>query len=674
MKLRSLLFYVFAVGVSMLVSPAESSAQTWTFCAREGGACTFSGTQQVRYGANGLYAYKTLTGSTACTNSVFGDPAPGVAKQCDTATSTSTGSWTACANEGGTCSFSGTQEVRYGANGLYAYKTLTGGTACTNAVFGDPAPGVLKQCATGDSSGTTPTGSWSVCANEGGTCSFSGTQEVRYGANGLYAYKTLTGGTACTNAVFGDPAPGVLKQCATGSTTTSTDGWSVCANEGGTCAFSGTQQVRYGANSLYAYKTLTGGTACTNSVFGDPAPGMVKQCAIGGTSSSPQPAPIAPSVTSGYGPQPTITCPSGAIDVWPGQPIQTAVNNYPGSTTFCLRAGVHSLTSSITPKTGNTFVGEYGAVLDGSNWSSSDSTQAAFRAHNQDIDYVTIRNLVIRKMPQKGIHAFYWLTPDHWTIENNEIAENKTGILFPDHSVIRNNYIHHNYDDPSATDPGRRGGGYVGYYASYTTFENNEIAYNGKEQKIMESVSVTFRNNFAHHNQADGIWYDGGNPSALIEGNRVEDNARNGIFYEASNGSTIRNNTVRRSGDTGIFISTSQNADIYGNTVEDNFRAITYFVNCGGMVGRDIDLQNNSAHDNSIRVGTQSGAFGTGMSYTGDCSATQVNTYHNGSKNLRFSHNTYDVPDPGGWYWLWNGMKQWFQWQGVPQDTDGSVQ
>ena len=377
--------------------------------------------------------------------------------------------------------------------------------------------------------------------------------------------------------------------------------------------------------------------------------------------------------SSTYGPQRTITCPSGAIDIWPGQSIQSTVNGYAGATTFCLRAGVHSLTSSITPKTGNTFVGEYGAILDGSSWSSTDSTQAAFRAHNQDIDYVTIRNLVIRKMPQKGIHAFYWLTPDHWTIEYNEIAENKTGILFPDHSVIRNNYIHHNFDDPSASDPGRRGGAYVGYYASNTTIENNEIAYNGKESKVMESQYVTFRNNFVHHNQADGIWYDGGNPNALVEGNRVEDNARNGIFYEASNGSIIRNNTIRRSGDTGVFISTSQNADIYGNTLESNFRAITYFVNCGGMVGRDIDLQNNSAHDNTIRVGTQSGAFATGMSYTGDCTATQVTTYHSGAKNLRFSHNTYYVPDVNGWWWLWNGMKQWGQWQGVPQDTDGTV-
>jgi len=516
------------------------------------------------------------------------------------------------------------------------------------------------------------TTSWTFCAPEGGTCIVSGTQQVRYGGNGVFATKTVTGSVACTNAVFGDPAPGVPKRCE--STTTSTPpptSWSVCASEGGTCAFSGTQQVRYGANSSFAYKTFTGGTACTNAVFGDPAPGVPKQCAVGGTSSTPPPS--TPPATSAYGPQRTITCPSGAVNIVPGQSIQSSVNVYPGTTTFCLRAGVHYVTSSVTPKTGNTFVGEYGAILDGSNWSTTDTTQAAFRAHNENIDYVTIRNLVIRKMPQKGIHTFYWLSPDHWTVENNEITGSHTGIQFADQSMIRNNYIHHNYGNPSGATPAERGGGYVGYYASNTILENNEIAYNGKEQKSMESTNVTFRNNFVHHNQGDGIWYDGGNPGALVEGNRVEDNAGNGIFYEASAGSIIRNNTIRRSGDTGVFVSTSQNAEIYGNALENNFRAITYFVNCGAMVGRTIDLQNNWAHDNIIRVGAESGVFATGISYTADCTPAQVATYHSGAKNLRFSHNTYYVPDVGGWYWLWNGMKQWFPWQSLSQDVDGVV-
>src|SRR5262245_23650466 len=190
--------------------------------------------------------------------------------------SAQTSDWTFCANEGGTCQFSGTQEVRYGANGSYFSKTLTDGTSCTNAVFGDPLFGTTKQC-----SYRAPTSSstnWTFCAWEGATCQFCGTQEVRYGANGSYSYKTLTGGTACTNAVFGDPLYGATKQCAYSAPTSASTDWTFCASEGAQCAFSGTQEVRYGANGSYSYKTLTGGTACTNAVFGDPLYGATKQC------------------------------------------------------------------------------------------------------------------------------------------------------------------------------------------------------------------------------------------------------------------------------------------------------------------------------------------------------------------------------------------------------------
>src|SRR5687768_1561249 len=77
-------------------------------------------------------------------------------------------------------------------------------------------------------------------------------------------------------------------------------------------------------------------------------------------------------VGGNVGPQSTITCPAGAVDISPGNnTIQSFVNAYSGATTFCLRAGVHSLISSIKPKTGNTFVGEYGAILDGTGWTSS---------------------------------------------------------------------------------------------------------------------------------------------------------------------------------------------------------------------------------------------------------------------------------------------------------------
>jgi len=518
-----------------------------------------------------------------------------------------------------------------------------------------------------------PSSDWTFCANEGGTCSFSGTQQVRYGANGSYVYLTLTGGTACTNAVFGDPAYGVAKHCDIGSTSTTT--WTVCANEGGFCSFAGTQQVRYGANGSYVYLTLTGGTACTNAVFGDPAYGVAKQCAIGGTSTTTTTTTTSSTTsTSAYGPQSTITCPAGAVDIFPGQYIQGIVNLYAGATTFCLRAGVHSLTSAITPKTGNTFVGEYGAVLDGSNWSTSDATQGAFRAHNQDIDYVTIRNFVIRNMPQQGIHAYYWMS-DHWTIEYNEIASNKWGLEFAPNFTIRNNYIHHNVGNSSSSIAAERGGAYLGNLADNATFDSNEIAYNGKEQKVGRSANVVFRNNFVHHNVGDGIWFDtNANAGAVIDNNRVEDNGRNGIFFEASIGATISNNTVKRHTSwDGIFISMSQNAQIYNNTLEGNFGGIEYFLNCDVLGGGD-DVKNNAAYNNTIVLGTESQTYASSFSSTSSCTSSQVAPYLNGSKNLTFSRDTYRVPSLS-WdrYFLWGGWKGWVEWQVLGQDAGGSL-
>ena len=253
--------------------------------------------------------------------------------------SAQTSDWTFCAWEGAMCTFSGTQEVRYGADGTYFYQTLTDGTACVNSVFGDPLAGTLKSCA------VRPT-EWTFCAWEGGECAFSGAQEVRYGSNGSYFYRTLSGGTACTNDVFGDPVFGTLKQCAyrpsTGSGSSGSTDWTFCAVEGSPCTFTGTREVRYGANGSYFFKTLSDGTPCTNSVFGDPAFGTLKQCHTRATTTAPAAAPPPPS-TSAVGPQSTITCPAGAVDIWPGVNIQNVVDSYGGNTTFCLRAGTHFL-------------------------------------------------------------------------------------------------------------------------------------------------------------------------------------------------------------------------------------------------------------------------------------------------------------------------------------------
>ncbi|WP_432834851.1 family 78 glycoside hydrolase catalytic domain [Dactylosporangium sp. CA-092794] len=184
------------------------------------------------------------------------------------------GTWPRCATETGTCSFTGTNTVAFGAQGRYAYATPTNGTACSNGVFGDPAPNIGKACYFMSAP------PWAQCATETGTCSFAGTLTVAFGAQGRYAYATITGGTACTNAVFGDPAPNVGKACYLTSAPPDVTTWTPCAAETRTCAFTGTHEVAYGASGRYTYARLTNGTPCDNTIFGDPIPGTVKACYV----------------------------------------------------------------------------------------------------------------------------------------------------------------------------------------------------------------------------------------------------------------------------------------------------------------------------------------------------------------------------------------------------------
>jgi hypothetical protein len=286
--------------------------------------------------------------------------------------------------------------------------------------------------------------------------------------------------------------------------------------------------------------------------------------------SSPPPPP-----SSGVGPQSTITCPATRVDITTGHTvaqIQSLINANPGATTFCFLAGTHFMNGSITPKPDNIFIGQYGAILDGTGWTTTDDSQAAFRVYDDpndpndpttDVGNVTIKNLVIRNMPQYGIHGSYTRRANGWTVQYNEIAANKFGVMFTRDAVIQNNYIHHNVGNPTASNPGDRGGGYVGQFAVNAVIDNNEIAYNGPEQKVHSATNVMVRNNFVHHNVRDGIWFDfNNNPqtatlAATIQGNRFEDNRGNGVTIEISIGVDITNNTFLRNGENAVMITVS---------------------------------------------------------------------------------------------------------------------
>lgn len=384
------------------------------------------------------------------------------------------------------------------------------------------------------------------------------------------------------------------------------------------------------------------------------------------------------------GPQASITCPAGALRLAPGADVPKATNDAPAGSTFCLGAGVHSLTASIFPKTGNTYVGEFGAILDGSGWSSTSELAGAFVAHDgANVLNVTIRNLTIRMMPNRGIHSWRWSSG--WVVENNEIygdGINRQGVGIVAWSGwrVRRNYVHDSRFAPGGPG-GFLGGGMgcaTGFYPDVVrdvVFEENHVARVGAHQKCVDASGIIWRGNVIEDADGAAIWNDGVGGGFLAEDNILTDNGI-GIHVELSMGGIIRRNTIRRSysPDAGqaIFVSTSGQFQIYQNTIEDNWRGVLLFVTCASLTQGwpwQPDLRDVDVFDNIIRVGHQTDTIASAFSWTGNCDTTP---YLNGTKHLQFRNNAYFAPATG-WFWLWSGIKNWSGWQAVGHDKAGTL-
>ena len=145
----------------------DASSGVWHRCACEGAyhstnptcmlgtTCQCNG--QVRYGYGDQWYTQTASGSIQCSNSVFGDPFRGQAKECQCfVPQVESGSWErcACGNAGhstfpsctssSTCNCNG--QVRYGYGDKWSTSMATGDIQCGSGIFGDPDPGQAKEC------------------------------------------------------------------------------------------------------------------------------------------------------------------------------------------------------------------------------------------------------------------------------------------------------------------------------------------------------------------------------------------------------------------------------------------------------------------------------------------------------------------------------------------------
>ena len=350
-----------------------------------------------------------------------------------------------------------------------------------------------------------------------------------------------------------------------------------------------------------------------------------------------------------YGPQP-LPCPADAVRLAPGADLPFLVSaNLPG-TTFCVEAGLHAPVTPIYMKAGQSLVGEFGAVIDGTNvrqgWDQPSTSIISGWNCAQDCSGVTVRNLTIRNLTAHNCVGVYGANAGGWTIDHNEITGCSYGVNAGYQRGMRVtwNSIHHNRGNPEFS------GGYGGNYLVDAVFASNRFEANNRTQKVTGTTGVVFRDN-VFVGEANAIWYDGDNVDALIEGNTITDCSEVGIFYEISGPGVIRNNTVLRCGSHGIFLSTSRDVQVSGNVVEGNWRGIGMLVSCAAVSPAGVpdagaigwDLRNNTASQNRITVGPQPDAIASYIGQYG-CTPAAFAPYLSGEKRLAFVGNVYAAP------------------------------
>lgn len=196
----TLTLQVVANGIASYSVPFGTSS-IYSYVANENQTVNFTAPADAAFGAIGSFFYRyAQKGSFTFSNTTFGgDPIFGVVK------SGYSKPFTQSAPEGSSATFTQPIEAAYGANGAYFFNWGTSGTVTfTNAAWGgDPIPNVAK-------SGYYM--SYTYCAPENGTVTFTTPIDLAYGANGHYAFRhAFTGTVTFNNTTFGDPISGTVK-------------------------------------------------------------------------------------------------------------------------------------------------------------------------------------------------------------------------------------------------------------------------------------------------------------------------------------------------------------------------------------------------------------------------------------------------------------------------------
>ncbi|MPZ48150.1 MAG: hypothetical protein GEU75_02365 [Dehalococcoidia bacterium] len=326
---------------------------------------------------------------------------------------------------------------------------------------------------------------------------------------------------------------------------------------------------------------------------------------------SPAPKP-SPSPTPTPSPSPAPPSTSGVV-IQPGANIQSAVNANPTGATFVLKPGVHRL-QQVTPKDGQSFVGESGAVLSGaklvsftrsgSYWVATGQTQQG-QTHGACVSGYTgcmyPEGLFIDDQPLWQVTSLSGLSAGEWYFDYAKdriyMADNPTGHKV-EASVTRHAFVGkaknvtirglviEKYANPAQHGAIQAKDGTNGALSSGWVVQDNDIRFNHGAGLRTGSQMKAINNNI-HHNGQIGIAGEGAD--VLIEGNEIAYNNTAGFNSGWEAGGTkfvlttrlvVRGNSVHHNKGPGLWTD----IDNIHTTYDDN----TVFSNEGIGIFHEI--------------------------------------------------------------------------------------
>jgi hypothetical protein len=308
------------------------------------------------------------------------------------------------------------------------------------------------------------------------------------------------------------------------------------------------------------------------------------------------------------------SAPAGAVTVGPAQILGDVVSAHAAGTTYWLAPGTYHLGTGqfdqVQPKSGDTFIGAPGAVIDGQHKN--------LYAFVGDATGVTVRNLTIQNFGSAGDNS------DQGVMNHDSATDWTMSALTLQHNAGAATMLgsSNRLENSCLLDNGQYGfNAYSSEGITNLVMSGNEITGNNTDDwetqepgcgctgggKFWAVVGATVTGNYVHDNRGVGLWADTNNSGFLFQGNYISNNDAVGLMYETSYNAAILGNTfvgnAVKEGPTNpgfpsgaIYISESGSdrrapgpyGDVFkisGNTFTNNWSGVVAWENADRFAG-----------------------------------------------------------------------------------------